>query len=55
MLNSFPEESWHVIQKVYSLQRRDGDADVDNRLVDVAWDGEDVTNWESIIDIYPLS
>lgn len=44
MLNSFPEESCHVIQQAYSLQGRDGDTDVENRLADVAGDGEDGTN-----------
>lgn len=44
MLNSFPEESWHVIQKAYSLQGRNGDTDVENRLAYVAGDGEDGIN-----------
>ena len=36
------------------LQRRNGDADIENRLVDVVGEGEGGTDWESSVDIYTL-
>jgi len=37
------------------LQRRNGDADVGNGLVDTAGEGEARTNWEGSIDVYTLT
>ena len=37
------------------LQRRNGDTDIENWLVDTAGEGEVRTNWESSIDIHTLS
>ena len=37
------------------LQGRNGDADIQNRLVGIVGEGEGRTNWESNIDIYTLS
>ena len=37
------------------LQRRNGDADVGNGLVDTAGEGEARTNWESSIYVYTLT
>ena len=37
------------------LQGRNGDADVENRLMDTAGEGEDGTNGESSIDVYTQS
>ena len=36
------------------MQGSDGDADIENRLVDIAGEGEGVTNLESSTDIYTL-
>ena len=37
------------------LQRRNGDADVGNGLVDTVAEGEARTNWENSIDVYTLT
>ena len=31
-----------------------GDSDIDKRLVDSVWEGEDGTNWESCMETYPV-
>ena len=36
------------------LQGRNGDTDIEKRLVDTAREGESGTNWESSIGIYTL-
>ena len=36
------------------LQGSDGDADIENRIMDVVGEGEGGTNWESSIEAYTL-
>ena len=45
---------WSRIENPY-LQRRNGDIDIENRLVDTTGEGEARTDCENSIDIYTIS